>query len=139
MEFLRFLSQRIPLLKNSRPLRFLIAGGTAAAVNFSILYTLTEYAHVWYLASAVVALSFGFITSFTLQKFWTFRNMPLTRVHVQASQHLMLSLANIAVNLVFLYVFVEYLHIWYMFAQGISAGMLATVNYFVYRSHIFRE
>ena len=137
MEFLRLLSERIPFLRQSRPLRYLIAGGTGATVNFSILYTLTEYAHVWYILSAVIALVFAFATSFILQKFWTFQNMVLERVYLQMAKHITLSLSNIGVNIVFLYVLVEYAGIWYMFAQFISAGLLACVNYFIYRTHIF--
>ncbi len=139
MEFLRNLSERIPFLKQSRPLRYLIAGGTGAAVNFSILYALTEYAHIWYLLSATVAYVFAFVVSFILQKFWTFQNMQLEHISVQMALHITLSLSNIVAGVVLLFVFVEYVGIWYMFGQFISAALLACANYFIYRFHIFPE
>jgi putative flippase GtrA len=129
-------TDRLPLLRFEQ-VRYLFSGGTAAAINFAALYALTEYAHVWYLYSSIVAVILGFITSFLLQKFWTFRNMGLARVHVQFSMHVTLSLANIVFNTVALYAMVEYVHLWYIAAQFISAAFLASINYLVYRAYIF--
>jgi putative flippase GtrA len=120
-----------------RAARYLVAGGTATASNFATLYVLTEFAHVWYLASSIAALTVGFVVSFILQKFWTFQNKGLARVHVQLPLHILLSLANVGANTVMLYGMVEYLHIWYLAAQFINAAILATCNFFVYRRFIF--
>ena len=38
-----------------------------------------------------------------------------------------------------MYVFVEYLHIWYLFAQAIIAPMLAIVIFFINRTYIFKK
>ncbi|OGG80036.1 hypothetical protein A3A39_03015 [Candidatus Kaiserbacteria bacterium RIFCSPLOWO2_01_FULL_54_13] len=120
-----------------RIVRFLISGGTAAATNLSILYVLTEFFGVWYLFSSVIAVSFAWVVSFTLQKFWTFENRSLERVHVQAPLHLTVSLASIVVNTAALFVFVEYLHVWYFTAQVVVGVLIAFVNYFVYKRYIF--
>ena len=119
--------------------RFIVAGGSAATGNFALLYTLTEYFHIWYLASSLVAVVAGFITSFILQKFWTFKNKRLDRVHIQAMLHASLSIVNIILNTVLLYTLVEYVHLWYIAAQFFISGGLAFGNYFVYRLHIFPE
>ena len=103
-----------------RVARFIAAGGSAATVNFALLYTLTEYFHIWYLASSLVAVVAGFITSFILQKFWTFKNKRLDRVHIQAMLHASLSIVNIILNTVLLYTLVEYVHLWYIAALCIS-------------------
>jgi putative flippase GtrA len=121
-----------------RIVRYIIAGGTSTATNFAILYTLTEFLHVWYLFSSIVALIAGFAVSFILQKLWTFENPGLERVHIQIPLHILLSLSNIAINTVLLYGFVQYLHVWYLFAQFINAALLATMNFFIYRHFIFR-
>ncbi len=109
----------------------------AALANFATLYSLTEYAHIWYLFSSVIAVIAGFVVSFLLQKFWTFRNMHLSTVHIQFSLHVLLSLANLVLNTVALYLMVEYAHLWYIAAQFISVAFLAFVNYFIFRKYIF--
>ena len=133
------ISEYIVLLSSEqlRIIRYIISGGTATLANFSTLYILTEFFHVWYLASSVVALSVGFVVSFILQKFWAFKNRDMDRVHMQATWHVTLSLANVAINTTLMFVLVEYVHLWYMLAQFFSAGLLACMNYFVYKHVIF--
>lgn len=120
-----------------RVVRYIISGGTAAAANLSILYILTEFFGVWYLASSIAAVCVGWVVAFLLQKFWAFQSPELDRVHIQLSLHTLLSLANIALNTVLLYMFVEWGHLWYIVAQIIASGLLACMNYFVYKRYIF--
>jgi len=129
---------RIPLMR-IRVVRYLTAGGISAATSLSLLFVLTEFFGVWYIFSSVIATSTAILVSFTLQKFWTFRNMPLDQVHVQIPLHIFLSLANIAINASALYVLVEFVHLWYVLAQVISGASLAFMNYYVYRTYIFRN
>jgi dolichol-phosphate mannosyltransferase len=119
--------------------RYLVSGGTATGVNFVALYALTEYSHLWYLTSSVIAITLGFLTSFVLQKFWTFRNNGLKKAPVQFSLHFLLSLLNLALNTLFLYLLVQYAHLWYMLAQFFISGALACMNYVIYRRIIFPE
>lgn len=130
------LSDRIPLVRYEQ-IRYLVAGATAALANFAMLYALTEYAGIWYLFSSVFAVVVGFIVAFLLQKFWTFRNMHLSTVHVQFFLHILLSLANLALNTIALYVLVEYVRVWYLFGQVLCAVLLAVMNYFFYKRYIF--
>lgn len=132
--FARYCAEQI---RSTRVLRYLIAGGTAATIDFALLYALTDLFHIWYLASSVVALLAGFVTSFVLQKFWTFQNHSLDRVHIQLPLHILLSLANIVLNTALMFLFVEQLHLWYITAQFFAAAMLACMNFFVYRRFIF--
>ena len=129
--------QLIKALEERRVVRYIVSGGTATASNFVVLYTLTEFLHIWYLTSSIFALLMGFAISFILQKFWTFQNAGFERVHIQLPLHIALSLANIAINTVLLYGFVQYLHVWYLLAQFINAVLLACMNFFIYHHFIF--
>ena len=122
---------------NARVLRFLLSGSISALTNFSILYALTEYVQLWYLFSSIVAFSVSLVVSFVLQKFWTFRNHSLERVHIQAPLHVGLAITDLLLNTLALYVMVEWFGLWYMFAQFIAAGGIACINYYVYKTHIF--
>jgi putative flippase GtrA len=124
--------------RNSRVARFLIAGGTSAVVNLSILFILTHWFGVWYLYSSIVAISIATIVSFILQKLWTFRNFG-TEVHIQFPMHVTLALSNIVVNTISLYILVEWFGLWYLFAQVIVGAFLAVVNYTIYKTLIFVE
>ena len=129
--------QMVKALHERRVVRYIISGGTATASNFVILYTFTEFLHIWYITSSIFGMIAGFGISFILQKFWTFQNAGLERVHIQLPLHIALSLVNIAANTVLLYGFVQYLHVWYLLAQFINAALLACMNFFIYRAYIF--
>lgn len=125
------------MIPQGRVIRYVVAGGITAAANLSVLYALTEYLRLWYVLSSIIAVCVAWVVSFLLQKFWAFRERSLDTVHIQFALHAMLSLANIALNTVLLYAIVEWMHVWYMAAQVAVSGMLACMNYFVYKRYIF--
>jgi putative flippase GtrA len=123
-------------LLSLRVVRFLISGGTSATTNLSVLFVLTHFFGVWYLYSSIAAMSVATVTSFVLQKLWTFQNYS-TQVHVQFPLHATLALSNIALNTVALYLLVEYVGLWYLLAQVLIGACLACMNYLVYKHIIF--
>jgi len=116
--------------------RFLIAGAATMLVNLAALYVFTEYAHVWYLASSIIAFCISYGVNFTLQKFWTFKNTDRRAVLRQLPLHLSLALFNLAFNTIILYALVEWGNVWYILAQVIAALIIA-VESFILSKKIF--
>lgn len=119
--------------------KYIISGGTATVVNLSLLYTLTEFFHIWYLISAAVAFVGAFGVSFTLQKFWTFRDHDTEDIHKQLSLYLVVVLVNLGINTLLVYLLVEHAGLWYIYAQIISAMIIAVESFFVYKFFIFKR
>lgn len=117
--------------------RYLVSGGSAAAINIGTLYVLTEYAHVFYLLSAVLSFSIAFFVSFLLQKFWTFGDRRKEVLHWQVILFLGVALVNLLVNTLLIYSLVEYMHLWYVAAAVVSGALLAVSNFFIYKHVIF--
>lgn len=130
---LRYARQYAQLLK------YLIAGGTAFAVNIATLYILTEIFHVYYLISTVLAFLLSFCFSFALQKFWTFKEYSRDTLHIQLPLYLMMQLTNLCLNTALMYAFVEYLHIWYILSEAIIALGLAIATFFINKAYIFKQ
>jgi putative flippase GtrA/glycosyltransferase involved in cell wall biosynthesis len=124
-------------VRHARIMRFALSGGIAAATNLTILYTLTDIVGLWYLLSSVTAFTIAFFVNFYLQKVWTFSDQE----HKQTSKKMVLFLANTLLNLflntTLMYLLVDGLHIWYLVAQCIVIGLLAGMNYTIYRLFIF--
>jgi len=118
--------------------RFLVSGCIAASVDFSLLFCLTHYLGIHYLLSSGLAFVAAASVGFTLQKFWTFRDASLSRVHRQAIQYLGLGVANLGINTAFMFILVDKLQLWYMFSQVIVCGILAVNNFFLYNICIFK-
>lgn len=119
--------------------KYIIAGGTAAVVDLSLLYILTEKFRIWYLMSAILAFIVAFIVSFLLQKFWTFRDSSTDRTHKQVIVYFIVSVFNFILNTSFVYLFTDFLHIHYIISQILASGVLAISSYFIYSLFIFKE
>lgn len=118
--------------------RFLVSGGFATGVNLGLLYTLTDWFGLWYLASAIVAFVVAFFISFTLQKFWTFEDRSQDGIHFQAGLFFAAALFNLGLNTLGLYLLVEYAGVHYLIAQIALSMVIAVENFFVYQRLIFR-
>ena len=125
------------LRKHSRVLRYLISGGTAAGVDFTLLYLFTDGLGFHYLTSAILAFIFAFFVSFFLQKFWTFQEDSVERVHTQAMIYFVVAAFNLALNTGLMYFFVDVLHLWYMAGQFIASGIIAKESFFISRHFVF--
>lgn len=117
--------------------RFLISGGSAAAVNLSLLYVFVEILDIWYIAGSIIAFIVSFFVSFTLQKFWTFRDASTEVMHGQVAKYFFVALINLGVSTGTLYLLVEYVQLPVMLAQVITLGLIAIVSFFVYQRFIF--
>jgi len=117
--------------------RYLISGGTAAAINLSFLFLLTEFVGIWYLASSALSFIAGFTASFLFQKFWTFRDTRREVIPRQLVLHLVAALGTLCVNTLLLYVAVDILGMWYMLGQFFVSGFLAVGSFFIYSLYIF--
>ena len=134
----KMIPRSLPYLRRyQRLLRYLVAGGGSAAVDFFFLYLFTDVAGIHYLLSSVFAFLIAFVVSFILQKFWTFQDHSTDRVHMQAVAYFVVAGLNLLLNTLLMYLFVDKLHVWYLFAQFISSGLIACESFFISR-YLFR-
>lgn len=125
--------------KYTRIARFIISGGLAAGTNLVSLFIMTHYLGMWYLLSSTIAFLLSFAVSFTLQKFWTFRDDSRDRIGRQASIYFAVLIAGLIANAAFVYAFVEYIGLHYLLAAILSGAIIAFFNYIVYKRYIFNQ
>ncbi len=117
----------------ARLVRFIVSGGSSAVVNIALLYGLTEYGSVWYLASSGLAFTGSFVVSFMLQKYWAFRNDTREKIKSQLPLHLLVAFINLLINLALVYAFVDVAGMWYVFAQICAAIIISFESFFAFR------
>lgn len=110
-----------------------MAGSAGYLTFYTLLYVLTEYFHVWYLASSMSALIVNYAITFALQKLWTFRDKTTHVVGRQVVLYALMVTTFYFSNAVLLYVFVEYLSLWYMLAQAIITVLLTIASFLISR------
>jgi len=119
--------------------KFIISGSTATLVNFAILYSLTEFAGLWYLFSSVIAFVLAVMVSFFLQKFWTFSDDDKSQIKKQMAMYYIVTTVNLGLNTAGMFVLVERFGIWYIFAQAIMTIAISVEGFFAYKLLIFKK
>jgi len=120
-------------------IKYVIAGGAAASVDLFLLYVLTDFFHIWYLHSAVIAFAVAVFVSFYLQKFWTFRDNSKEKIRRQMIMYFAVGAGNLALNAAGMYLLVDAARVPYIFSQIIAGAGVAIVSFLVYRFLIFKN
>jgi len=125
------------LASMAQVVRFLLSGGSAAAVQLALFYLFTDLLGVWYLLSTSVAFVLGFFVGFLLQKYWTFGHRHTALVGRELALYAGAGALNLTLNAAAMYLLVERLHLPHMASQVIVSGGLAAVSFLFYRAVIF--
>ena len=111
--------------------RFVLVGGACFLLDYGLLYILTEYGDLHYLLSAV---------SFTVSVFinyWLCLVCVFRGADAQTRRAKMLffgsSIAGLGLNQLLMWILVDFIHIYYMIAKLIAAGIVMVWNYVLKR------
>ncbi|PLX27324.1 hypothetical protein C0583_03330 [Candidatus Parcubacteria bacterium] len=126
------------IIKKNRIVKFLFSGTSAALVNIFSLYVFHGLARINVVVSACLAFILAFIVSFTLQKFWTFKNDNKERMFQQMFWYMVVGLCGLGITATSIYVLVNIFHVFYILSQVIINVVLAVINFFIYKLLIFR-
>ncbi len=138
--FLHGLSPRAHgvLFKKRTALAFIVAGGVAVVVDTGVLYVCKDIFGLNLISAVAVGFFAGFCSSFLLQKFWTFQDRSVGRMHTQAFLYFVIAVANFFLTELSMYFLVEIVHVWYILAKILVAGGIACVTFFIYKFFIFK-
>ncbi|MDI6798855.1 MAG: glycosyltransferase family 2 protein [Candidatus Aenigmarchaeota archaeon] len=112
--------------------KFCIVGGLGTIVNLAILYSLVEFAGLWYIIAAALAFVIAATHNYILNKIWTFEDKRAGKKFIakQWSKFFVISVFSLGINLFVLWSLVEFAGLWYIFAQ-IIAIFVALFNNFL--------
>lgn len=119
--------------------KFAVVGLGGTVVNIGILYSLTEYFNVYYILSALIAFCIALTFNFICNTLWTFGDNMRTDIARKYSSFFLVSVCALLVNIVFLYIFTEFLRIYYIVSQVIAIGIALMINFIGNKIWTFRE
>lgn len=119
--------------------RYVISGGTSAAINLATLSLLYYVFNIYYIFASIVAFIVSFFISLVLHKFWTFEDKSTHGVHKQAGKYLISSILGLIINTTILYICVDLVHMYVFLGQIIAGVLTASVTFFISRDHIFNQ
>lgn len=122
-------------------IKFYIVGGVGTIVNLGILYVLTDFLNIWYMLSAVIAISVSITTNFFGNRLWTFKNQLSERssLYLQYRNFWLVSLLGIISQLALIYILVEYFNIWYVLASFFGIVTVSFVKFLLSKFWVFKS
>mgnify|MGYP001193218346 FL=1 len=121
--------------------RFAFVGVSGAVLNLFILWTLTNFRHLYYLLPAVIAIEISILWNFALNTKLTF-NYKFKNINnlLEASiKYHMTSFVGILINLFVLLALTELININYIFSEMIAILLAFGVNYILSINYIWSE
>lgn len=116
---------------------YVIYAGIATIVDFVTLYSLTEYADVWYFYSAIIASIMGMATNYFLNKYLNFKNTSRAFIR-QSGIFVSVAIVTIIINQTILYILVEFTGLWYITARVISTGIALIWSFWGHKNLTFK-
>ena len=118
--------------------RYCITGGTAAIVDFSSLYILTELINIHYLISAIIAFIFGLTTNYILSIFWVFNKRRLKSRFLEFIIFSIIGIVGLGLNELIIWYFTEYVHFHYLLSKVVSTIVIFSWNFLARKFILFR-
>jgi len=109
--------------------KFAIVGIINTLTNLVVLFILTNFFEVYYIVSGFFAFLVAVTNSFILNSLWTFNHKIFHKSKEKYSKFLIISTGALAVNLILLYSFTEFLNLYYMFSQIIAIIFSLWINF----------
>lgn len=117
-------------------IKYVVVGFLGTALDFSLLYILVEFGHLWYFSAAFISISIVLWISFSLNKYWTFKNYE-KKYFVQLGKYLLSHLLALGLSLSILAILVEIFQFWYILAKFFATVVAAITNFLMVKKYIF--
>ena len=116
-------------------IRFFIAGSLSFLVDFGLLFIFTESLHINYLYSSAISFTVSLIFNY-----WLCIKFVFAKVKNQKGTQVILfmgsSIVGLGINQVCMWVFVEKIGLFYMFAKIIATIIVTIWNYLMKRKAV---
>lgn len=143
-KFRHFFSSRLPKVyffceKQKAIVKFFISGCFAGGTDLVFLFIFHGLFHWGIVFSTSLAFILSFLVSFTLQKFWTFRNYDHKRAIHQLLLYVVNAFIGLNINGFLMHLLVNRFGIWYILSQIAVNLFLGFCNFLIYKFIIFRH
>lgn len=118
--------------------RYCFVGGFAFIVDAGGLFVLTEYAEIYYLLSATISFILGLVVNYLLSTAWIFKKSKLSNRWTEFLIYSVIGVVGLGLNTLFLWLFTDCLHIYYMLSKIITAALVMLWNFFARKIILFK-
>jgi len=117
--------------------RYFVVGGVAFAVDFALLYLLTEFGHIHYLFSASVAFMVGIAVNYTLSVTWVFDHRSVNNRMHEFAIFATIGILGLAFNAALMWFFTELVGFYYLVSKMVAAALIFLFNFGTRKALLF--
>ena len=118
---------------------FLIIGGIGTIINAGFVYLFVDVFHFYFMFGAILSLIIALTSNYTMNRIWTFPNSPENFFFRGLLKYYIASSIGSIINLICLFILVQFMNIWIIFGVIISTSISALWNYFSNKKWTFQE
>ncbi|MBD3156528.1 hypothetical protein GF369_01745 [Candidatus Peregrinibacteria bacterium] len=119
-------------------IKYTLVATVGLTCDMTTLFMLVEYAHFPILLATALAFMVAVIVNFNLHKRWTFHDTS-HNLKRQFTAFFVISIMNFVLTLVFMFIFVDLVHLWYVLAKIITATLVLIFSYIMNRLWTFKK
>jgi putative flippase GtrA len=119
-------------------LRYLVVGGIAYAVDFGVLFILTEAAGFHYLLSAALSFLLGLVVNYCLSVVWVFPRRAMADKRMEFLVFAAVGLVGLGLNEGIIWFFTARLKIYYLLSKIAASVVVLLWNFFARKRILFR-
>ncbi|MBQ8539368.1 MAG: GtrA family protein [Ruminococcus sp.] len=120
--------------------RYIFVGGIATIVDWGFLFVLTDFAHIHYLVSAIIAFVAGLITNFFLSKLLVFKaNDARVNAIMEFVSYAIIGVIGLGITELILYFFTSFSSMHYMIAKAIATVVVLAWNYIARKLIVYKK
>ena len=118
-------------------LKYTLVGGVAFLLDFSMLYVLTEYLHIYYILSATAAFIAGLLCNYILSVFWVFHERALSSKLAEFLVFSLVGVIGLLLNDGLIWSLTEAGKLHYLTSKVIATVVIFFWNFFARRQLLF--
>jgi putative flippase GtrA len=116
--------------------KYIASGLLSLVLDFLMLYSFTEFLHLYYLLSASLSYFIGFFFNFYINRVWTFKTKGSARK--QLLRYGALATFNYFITIIFMYISTSLFGINYMVSKTIVMSVIVLWNFVLFKVVVYR-
>ncbi len=117
-------------------LKYSITGCTSFVVEYAAFYLIYHFIGLWYIWSNSIAMTLGFVTSFFMNRTWSFKSKA--NIYRQFVMYGTLFIINLFISNSLMYLFSDIIGIIPPISKIFSVMILTCWNFIIYKKVIFK-
>jgi len=118
--------------------RYILSGGLAYVVDYSMLVVFVEIFKMYYLTASALAFFLGSVTSYILNVTWVFDKRTFDNRFVEIGIFFMIGAAGLVLNQFCIWFFTENVDLYYLYSKVIATAAVFVLNFFARKYILFR-